>query len=130
MVATNSVVARVRAAHRETYLPAWPLRRAVSAASSFAAPSFFQRRAQTKLMAAQRSSLAPTVPTVKEAGCKDLQQEVLSVAILSAATPDAVTQTLAHAFADAMKHPEVQKRLDLLDGQPNGATGAAMRYGF
>jgi len=73
---------------------------------------------------AQRSRLAPTVPTVKEAGYKNLQQEVLFVAMLPAATPDAVVQTLAHAFFDAMKRPEVQKRLDLLDIQPNGATGA------
>lgn len=72
----------------------------------------------------QRSPLAPTVPTVKEAGYKDLQQEVLFVAMVPAATLEAVAQTLAHALADAMKRPEVQKRLDLLDIQPNGATGA------
>ncbi|MDR3453736.1 MAG: tripartite tricarboxylate transporter substrate-binding protein, partial [Rhodoferax sp.] len=38
--------------------------------------------------------------------------------------PDAVVQTLAHAFADVMKRPEVQQRLDFLDIQPNGASGA------
>ncbi|WHZ12547.1 MAG: BUG/TctC family periplasmic protein [Burkholderiaceae bacterium] len=72
----------------------------------------------------QRSKLAPTVPTVAEAGYKDLQQDVLYVAMVPAATPDAVVQTLAHAFADAMKRPEVQKHMNLLDIQPNGATGA------
>ena len=72
----------------------------------------------------QRSKLAPNIPTVAEAGYKDLQQDVLYVAMVPAATPDAVVQTLAQAFADAMKRPEVQKRMNLLDIQPNGTTGA------
>jgi tripartite-type tricarboxylate transporter receptor subunit TctC len=72
----------------------------------------------------QRSKLAPNVPTVAEAGYKDLQQDVLYVAMVPAATPDMVVQTLARALADAMKRPEVQKHMNLLDIQPNGATGA------
>ncbi|WHZ12546.1 MAG: BUG/TctC family periplasmic protein [Burkholderiaceae bacterium] len=73
---------------------------------------------------AQRSKLAPSVPTVAELGYGKLQQEVLFIATVPAATPDPVVQTLAHAFADAMTRPEVQKRIHLLDLQPNGATGA------
>lgn len=73
---------------------------------------------------ARRSSLAPTVPTVAEAGYRKLQQEVLFVAMVPAATPDAAVQTLARAIADAMKQPAVEQRMHLLDTRPSGATGA------
>ncbi|WOP14909.1 tripartite tricarboxylate transporter substrate binding protein [Ottowia sp. SB7-C50] len=72
----------------------------------------------------QRSTLAPDVPTVAEAGHKGLEQEVLYVAMLPAATPDAVVQTLQKAFADALAEPQVKQRLANLDLFYEGLTGA------
>lgn len=73
----------------------------------------------------QRSRLAPEVPTVAEAGLKSLEQEVLYVAMIPAATPDAVVQTLERAFADALARPEVQARMNNLDLHHEGLTGTA-----
>ena len=73
----------------------------------------------------QRSKLAPDLPTVAEAGLKELEQEVLYVAMVPAATPEAVVQTLQRGFAEALARPDVQARLTTLDLQPEGATGAA-----
>ena len=73
----------------------------------------------------QRSPLAPSVPTVAEAGYKNLEQEVLYVAMVPAATPDAVVQTLQKGFADALAQPQVKQRLLDLDLVHEGLTGAA-----
>lgn len=73
----------------------------------------------------QRSALAPDIPTVAEAGHKNLEQEVLYVAMVPAATPDAVVQTLQKAMANAVTQPDVQKRLADLDLFKEGVTGAA-----
>ncbi len=73
----------------------------------------------------QRSGLAPNVPTVAEAGYKGLEQEVLYIAMVPAATPDAVVQTLQKAFTDALARPEVRKRLEGLDLFYEGLTGPA-----
>ena len=86
----------------------------------------------------QRSTLAPEVPTVAEAGHKGLEQEVLYIAMVPAATPDAVVQTLEKAFAEALAQPEVKQRLSNLDLFYEGLTGAdavrrladlSLRYG-
>ena len=73
----------------------------------------------------QRSRLAPEVPTVAEAGYKNLEQEVLYVAMVPAATPDAAVQTLAKAMTDALAQPDLRQRLIDLDLQAEGLTGAA-----
>ena len=73
----------------------------------------------------QRSSLAPEVPTVAEAGHKGLEQEILYIAMLPAATPDAVVQTLQEAMAEALARPEVRQRLANLDLFYEGLTGDA-----
>ena len=73
----------------------------------------------------QRSRLAPDVPTVAEAGFKGLEQEVLYVAMVPAATPDAAVQTLAKAMTDALAQPDIRQRLIDLDLQAEGLTGAA-----
>ena len=73
----------------------------------------------------QRSPLAPSVPTVAEAGYKNLEQEVLYVAMVPAATPDAVVQTLQKGFADALAQPQVKQRLLDLDLVHDGLPGAA-----
>lgn len=73
----------------------------------------------------QRSSLAPEVPTVAEAGHQGLEQEVLYIAMLPAATPDAVVQTLQQAFVEALAQPELRQRLANLDLFYEGLTGDA-----
>ncbi|MDD0816523.1 tripartite tricarboxylate transporter substrate binding protein [Curvibacter sp. HBC28] len=74
----------------------------------------------------QRSRLAPEVPTVAELGFKELEQEVLYIALVPAATPDNVVQTLQRAFAEAMARPEIQTRLQALDLQAEKDSGEAM----
>ncbi|MBS0506564.1 MAG: tripartite tricarboxylate transporter substrate binding protein, partial [Proteobacteria bacterium] len=73
----------------------------------------------------QRSRLAPDIPTVAEAGYKSLEQEVFYIAMVPAATPDAVVQALEKAFAQALTKPEVKQRLLDLDLVYEGLTGAA-----
>ena len=73
----------------------------------------------------QRSALAPEVPTVAEAGVRNLEQEVLYIAMVPAATPDSVVQVLQRAFSDAMGRPDMQSRLASLDMHYEGLTGAA-----
>jgi tripartite-type tricarboxylate transporter receptor subunit TctC len=73
----------------------------------------------------ERSPLAPDIPTVAEAGLKALEQEVLYVAMVPAATPDAVVQVLQRGFAEALARPDLQARMKSLDLRPEGLTGAA-----
>jgi len=73
----------------------------------------------------QRSPIAPEVPTVGELGLKNLEQEVLYVAMVPAATPDAVVQTLQRAFADAFARPDMKERMKSLDMNYEGLTGEA-----
>ena len=72
----------------------------------------------------QRSRLAPELPTVAEAGLKSLEQEVLYIVMVPAATPDAVVQTLQKGIVDALKRPDVQARMVNLDLLFEGLTGA------
>ncbi|MFD0669183.1 tripartite tricarboxylate transporter substrate binding protein [Ramlibacter sp. MAHUQ-53] len=75
----------------------------------------------------QRSRLLPEVPTVAEAGLKELELEVLYVAMVPAATPDAVVQVLHKAMAEALQRPDIQARLASLDLVPEGQAGDAAR---
>lgn len=75
----------------------------------------------------QRSRLAPEVPTVAEAGLRSLELEVLYIAMVPAATPDAVVQTLQKAMAEAFQRPDIQARLAALDLFHEGLTGADAR---
>jgi tripartite-type tricarboxylate transporter receptor subunit TctC len=61
---------------------------------------------------------------VAEAGLKSLEQEVLYIVMVPAATPDAVVQTLQKHIVDALKRPEVQARMNNLDLFFEGLTGA------
>jgi tripartite-type tricarboxylate transporter receptor subunit TctC len=72
----------------------------------------------------QRSRLAPELPTVAEAGLKSLEQEVLYIVMVPAATPDAVAQTLQKGIVEALKRPDVQARMSNLDLFYEGLTGA------
>ena len=60
-----------------------------------------------------------------EAGYKGLEQEVLYIAMVPTATPEAVVQTLQKAFADALARPVVRQRLEGLDLFYEGLIGAA-----
>lgn len=73
----------------------------------------------------KRSKALPDVPTVAEAKLKGLEQETLYLAMVPAATPEAVVQTLQRAMLDALKKPEMQERLNTLDLHFEGQTGAA-----
>jgi tripartite-type tricarboxylate transporter receptor subunit TctC len=73
----------------------------------------------------KRSALAPEVPTVTEAGLPQLEQEVLYVVMVPAATPEPIVQTLQHAIGEAMTSPAIHARLDSLDLHYEGTTGAA-----
>jgi len=73
----------------------------------------------------KRSPLAPEVPTVAEAGLPQLEEEVLYIAMVPAATPEAVVQAITKAVSDALARPDVRSRLDGLDLHYEGLTGAA-----
>ncbi|TFZ03925.1 Bug family tripartite tricarboxylate transporter substrate binding protein [Ramlibacter humi] len=73
----------------------------------------------------QRSKLAPDVPTVREAGLPQLEQEVLYLAMLPASTPEPLAQSIQKAVAAAVARPEVRNQLDNLDMHYEGDAGAA-----
>jgi tripartite-type tricarboxylate transporter receptor subunit TctC len=73
----------------------------------------------------KRSRLAPDVPTVAEAGFKDLESEVLYVVMAPGNTPEPLMQTMAKAITDALARPELQARLNDLDMAYEGLTGSA-----
>ena len=73
----------------------------------------------------QRSPLLPQVPAVGELGLKNLEFEVLYLAMVPAATPEPVMQTLRASLQKAMALPEVKSRIAALDMVPLGETGTA-----
>lgn len=72
----------------------------------------------------QRSRSAADVPTVAELGLKDLELEVLYVAMVPAATPEPVVQLLQKAFTDALKRPDTQGQLAGMDLFYEGLIGS------
>ena len=74
---------------------------------------------------ARRSPLLPQVFTVGELGLKELEFEVLYLAMAPAATPEPVMQTLRSALQTALAAPDLQARLASLDMLPLAETGAA-----
>jgi tripartite-type tricarboxylate transporter receptor subunit TctC len=73
----------------------------------------------------QRSKMAPDLPTVAEAGLKDLELEVLYLVMVPSATPDSVVQLLQQHMKDALLKTETQARLASLDLFVEGLTGDA-----
>jgi tripartite-type tricarboxylate transporter receptor subunit TctC len=73
----------------------------------------------------KRSTLAPEIPTVAEAGLPQLEQEVLYLAMVPAATPEPIVQALQKGMADALARADVRARLENLDLHYEGVTGAA-----
>ena len=73
----------------------------------------------------KRSTLAPDIPTVAEAGLPQLEQEVLYLAMVPAATPEAIVQALQKGMVDALARADVRARLENLDLHYEGLAGAA-----
>jgi tripartite-type tricarboxylate transporter receptor subunit TctC len=73
----------------------------------------------------QRSPLLPQVPTVGELGLNDLEFEVLYLAMVPAATPEPVMQTLRQSLQKALALPELKSRLASLDMVALGEAGHA-----
>jgi tripartite-type tricarboxylate transporter receptor subunit TctC len=72
----------------------------------------------------KRSTLAPEVPTVAEAGVKELENEVVYVVMVSSATPEPLMQAMQKAVQDALSQSELQKRIASLDMDYEGLTGS------
>lgn len=92
-------------------------------AGILATPGMLQHIQGGKLRAlattgASRSPLLPQVLTVAELGLKELQFEVLYLAMVPAATPEPVMQTLRGALQMALAAPALQSRLAGLDIVP------------
>jgi tripartite-type tricarboxylate transporter receptor subunit TctC len=71
----------------------------------------------------QRSRSAPDIPTVVELGLRDMELEVLYVAMVPAATPEPVVLLLQKAFNDALKRPDTQTQLAGMDLFYEGLAG-------
>ena len=72
----------------------------------------------------KRSTLAPDVPTVAEAGVKELENEVVYVVMVSSATPESVTQAMQKYVIDALQQSDMQKPIASLDMDYEGLTGS------
>ena len=73
----------------------------------------------------KRSKLAPEVPTVAEAGHRELEAEVIYLAMVHANTPEPIMLAMQKAISDAVAKTEVQNRINFLDMDFEGLTGAA-----
>lgn len=71
----------------------------------------------------KRTSLLPQVPTVAEVGLKGMEFEAMQIAMVPAATPDAVVQLLQAAMTRALQSPDMKARLEGLDMQVITETG-------
>ena len=72
----------------------------------------------------KRSPIAPDVPTVAEAGLKELEVEVLYLMMVPAATPEPVMAVLRKAMADGLQQADVKAQLAKLDLFVEAETGA------
>ncbi|AAP86141.1 LacI family transcriptional regulator (plasmid) [Cupriavidus necator H16] len=76
---------------------------------------------------AKRSSALLNVPTVAEAGLPGYELSPWFAAFVPAKTPQPVIESLNRAMLEALKKPEVQKRLALIGAEPIGSTPSALR---
>jgi tripartite-type tricarboxylate transporter receptor subunit TctC len=79
------------------------------------------------ISAAQRSSLAPAVPTIAQAGYPDLKINTYFVLLAPARTPDAVIALIEHEIQSALKAPDLQEKFRAQDIVPLGTTPAEAR---
>jgi len=73
----------------------------------------------------QRSPLLPEVPTVGQLGLKNMEFEVLYVAMVPAATPQPIVDKLQAALKAALATPELKSRMASLDMVALGESGKA-----
>ncbi len=73
-----------------------------------------------------RSVLLPDVPTVREIDLPELEVEILWLACVPAATPDAIVAALAREIGAALAQPDMRARLGQLDMTPAAITGDAI----
>jgi len=73
----------------------------------------------------KRSTLAPAIPTVAEAGLPQLEQEVFYLAMVPAATPQPVVDAIEKAIGGALARQGLRARLENLDLHYEGLTGSA-----
>jgi tripartite-type tricarboxylate transporter receptor subunit TctC len=71
----------------------------------------------------KRTALLPNVPTVAEVGLKGMEFEAMQIAMVPAATPDAVVQALQAAMLKALQTPDIKAKLEGLDMQVIAETG-------
>lgn len=76
--------------------------------------------------AKSRSSLAPEVPTMVEAGFKDFNFSTWYSVVVPAKTPNAIVEKLNADVTEALANPDVVKRLLTLGMTPQPSTSKAM----
>jgi tripartite-type tricarboxylate transporter receptor subunit TctC len=64
-----------------------------------------------------RLKSAPEIPTIAEQGVTDFEAVVWWGILAPAGTPDAIIQKLNEALAKSLAHPDVTKRLAVIDGE-------------
>jgi tripartite-type tricarboxylate transporter receptor subunit TctC len=86
------------------------------------------RTGQLKALAVATKSVAlPNVPTVRELGFPNLELQGWNGFLAPKGTPEAVLARLQQDIAAAVKHPDVQKRMNDVGAEPSGSTQAEMR---
>ena len=71
---------------------------------------------------AKRSSALPDVPTLAEAGVPGYEVSPWFAVFMPASTPKPIVSKLNKALLDAMKDPEVAKRVETIGAEPVGST--------
>lgn len=74
---------------------------------------------------AQRSPLAPDLPTIAESGYPGFKAEFSSILLAPAGVPDSVRTILAREVEAALRLPDVRDKFLAQDIRPVGITGAA-----
>jgi len=75
-------------------------------------------------LAPTRPRVLPDVPTVRELGFPNLEQQGWNGYFMPARTPDPVVQKLQREVAAAAQQPEIQRRILETGGEPGGGTSA------
>lgn len=73
-----------------------------------------------------RSTLLPDLPTAADLGQPGLQLEFLFLAMVPAATPDAVVEVLQKSIAETVAQPDYQERMQTLDIGRSPLSGPAI----
>lgn len=86
------------------------------------------RGGQLKAMAVATKSVAlPNVPTVRELGFANLELRGWNGFLAPKGTPEPIIARLQQEISAAVKHPDVQKRMNDVGAEPSGSTQAEMR---